>query len=340
MRRNQKSNLELLKEHLTKLLPSGHLEIVPVLGTGLHRQFGETPSNKEQVQSLVDWEKLLDKVAVHIYAPNLTIDQNIPLIMKWELLVGYYANTNNLATYKSEEELKRMVCRIVGSESVNLDEERYRVFSRCNYKDIISLNFDYKLLQSVGEPFRKSNKLRKKSNLTRYFVSKSTDRRVWHPHGTIKTPASLCLGLRDYGMIPSEVSNAFSIYKSKESKVLGRVPRNTKQDKIISFYHEYRNTCANWLELLMVSPLVIIGCGLSWQEWGIWWALNQRQRNFSRIDQNNAPPVFYLKSREEGKVNKDNFSIVDIPWIKTVELEDWKSCWDLLTNPLICNAIF
>lgn len=332
MRHHPNSNLELLKEYLTKLLPSGHLEIVPVLGTGLHRQFGVTPSNKELIKSLVDWEKLIAAVKGHINLNNLNISKSIPLIMKWELLVSNYAKTNNLPTYESEKKIKRIVCRIIDSESKHLKRENYEIFSDNKYKDIISLNFDSLLIQPTDILFKKSKPSRKKSNISRHFINQSTSRRIWHPHGTIKTPASLCLGLRDYGIIPSEVSIAFSSYKSKESKLIGKPPNNLTQDKIINFYHNYRNTCVNWVELLMVSPLVIIGCGLSWQEWGIWWALNQRQRNFSRIAQNDSPPVFYLKSREKEKANKDNFSIVDIPWIKTVELEDWNSCWELLTN--------
>lgn len=334
MQRHQKNNLELLKEYLTKLLPSGHLEIVPVLGTGLHRQFGVTPSNKELIQSLVDWEKLIDAVRGHINLHNLNISKSIPLIMKWELLVGNYAKANNLPTYESEKKLKRIVCRIVEYESKNLNRENYAVFINNKYKDIISLNFDSVLIQPADIPVKESKLSRKKSNISRHFINQSTSRRIWHPHGTIKTPASLCLGLRDYGIIPSEVSKAFSIYKSKESKVLGRAPRNSKQDRIIDYFHDYRNNCINWVELLMISPLVIIGCGLSWQEWGIWWALNQRQRNFSRIEQNNSPPVFYLKSKEKEKANNGNFSIIDIPWIKTVELEDWNSCWKLLIQTI------
>lgn len=332
MQCHQKNNLELLKKYLAKLLPSGHLEIIPVLGTGLHRQFGETPSNKELIQSLVDWEKLIDTVKHHINLHNLNISKSIPLIMKWELLVGNYAKANNLPTYESEKRLKRIVCRIVESESKNLKRESYAVLIDNKYKDIISLNFDSLLLQPVDIPFKESKTSSKKSNISRHFINQSTSRRIWHPHGTIKTPASICLGLRDYGIIPSQVSSAFSRYKSKESKLIGKSSNNLTQDIILNFYHDYRDSCVNWVELLMVSPLVIIGCGLSWQEWGIWWALNQRQRNFSRIEESNIPPVFYLKSREKEKANKDNFSIVNIPWIKTVELEDWNSCWELIAK--------
>ena len=49
-----------------------------------------------------------------------------------------------------------------------------------------------------------------------------------------------------------------------------------------------------WVADFIYRPLFFAGVGLSQDELGMWWLLNQRQRNFARLSHDHVPPVYVL----------------------------------------------
>lgn len=133
---------------------------------------------------------------------------------------------------------------------------------------------------------------------------------VWHPHGTILQKDSLRLGLRDYGFQPTLFAGAFECYKAWEKEVLGstvaKQPRTEKEyltllekaqvmdGELLSAGHKKIKLHDNWVTCFMLYDVIIIGAGLSADEFGLRWLLVQRHRNFARAkDSKKRPKTLY-----------------------------------------------
>ena len=50
----------------------------------------------------------------------------------------------------------------------------------------------------------------------------------------------------------------------------------------------------HWVARILNAPLVILGLGVSWDEWDLWWVLQLRARNHARLPRHLRPPTFRL----------------------------------------------
>lgn len=138
----------------------------------------------------------------------------------------------------------------------------YRAFAEHDFADIISLNFDRSLLIANGQP----DVAGATSLDRRGYAGRS---RVWFPHGDTQKHRSIRLGVRSYGTYIEALEQARGAYEGRHRRQHSRGPE---------FVHPPRN----WVEAALGSPLLFVGCGLSSDEWPLWWVLHQRARNHAR----------------------------------------------------------
>jgi hypothetical protein len=74
-----------------------------------------------------------------------------------------------------------------------------------------------------------------------------------------------------------------------------------------------------WVPIFLNRPLVFIGCGLSSQEWPLWWLLRRR-------GENSCPPTLYL-TVGTAEVPA-HFSL--LPGMKTIAFDSHDGLWSSL----------
>jgi hypothetical protein len=97
---------------------------------------------------------------------------------------------------------------------------------------------------------------------------------VWYPHGDVKKAATLKFGVRKYGfyiaVLREYVLGHSGDWRYRTSSLPHLVQPNVKARLL-------RETPA-WVPLFLTRPLLFIGCGLSPQEWPLWWLLRHRRK--------------------------------------------------------------
>jgi hypothetical protein len=220
---------------------------------------------------------------------------------------------------------------------------------------LLSLNFDQLIYRDIEDSLYIDRKFKHKS-----FYGKLTDLRsddldliynrelierknninsyIWHPHGSVKKYKSLRLGLRDYAIMPGSYVYAFNKFKAWERSLLKRnsmnktnEPLSASDHKILldriqewdsGKIHKKELHADNWVTRFMLLPVRFIGVGLSVEEIGLRWLINQRQRNLSRINKHDSQIIYTRMKKPEL-----------IPWGCVIQdFESWDSAW---TNTFI-----
>ncbi|MCB9716865.1 MAG: hypothetical protein H6712_23610 [Myxococcales bacterium] len=147
--------------------------------------------------------------------------------------------------------------------------------------------------------------------------------RIWHPHGRSSSQSTLVLGVGRYGRLVADLDVGWGRYKSAEREfgeapsrdaALFPAPRSRRHwtRRQIARWSEHRRApgpwlangrpaqrmsyrrpheALSWLDVVLMSPLLIIGCGLGSDEFPLWWALHQRARNQARHPARTQVPV-------------------------------------------------
>lgn len=191
----------------------------------------------------------------------------------WEAFLCELANPSE-APHQVEHRLQRDVAQLLREthERRAADLDFFQRFVELGFTDILSLNFDRSLLIANG-----GDDVVGDDTLTR--MGRAGRSRVWYPHGDTKRYRSIRLGVRSYGVYIKQLESAYRGYRQ-----MRRATRN-------------RGAAVgprNWLEAAMLQPLLFVGCGLSTDEWPLWWTLHQRARDQARRPIRHRSPCFVL----------------------------------------------
>lgn len=83
--------------------------------------------------------------------------------------------------------------------------------------------------------------------------------RFWYPHGSIHDQDPITLGTREY---------------AKRFQTIERLRKHSKSEK--------ENKPTSWYHQITHNPVLILGAHMSDNEWDIWFALVNRERNFAK----------------------------------------------------------
>lgn len=280
---------EALLRALSSRLPDGSRAIVPVLGSGL---------NVNACGGAEDWDGLLDRVCARVGLP----DRDAPggsMTARWESLLAHLAGARGLAANKAETSLQReVVTALEELERGFAARPFYGTVLDGGFRDVISLNFDRRLplharVRGVVAPRRR--KPPRDPSLFRHAIvlRNGVETRIWFPHGDTASRSTLKLGVRAYGRYIADLEWARGRHKRRERIFHGE----TGGDAPAWRAHVRRADGSGeltWLDVLLASPLVFVGCGLSADEWPLWWALHQRDRNLARCAPAERPPAWAL----------------------------------------------
>jgi hypothetical protein len=297
-----------------------------MIGSGLHKHV-----LKNQRCPLSDWGTLLRATAERAgvtFAPWHTT--SLPVLWEQMVLEGVkhgLRGVNGKSVKRSlqpnevETQLRRWVVKVLSECAAvhRADFARHPIVAalsnsmRSREVHIIDLNFDDLLLtalkterkQPTGRALPKRGYPGRKADLHNLFahwcVPQFGRSCIWKPHGCVGKPASLRLGLRDYGLQSSVYAWAFDEYKEAS-----RGDRDTRRGQRVM---------DTWIAKMMELECRIIGVGLSAEEWGLHWLFMQRARNLARKTRS-APATTLVESAGTMPIG-----------VQVQVLPNWDDCW-------------
>ena len=268
------------------LLKDPSVEFTIILGSGFHRQ--ALGSNS----ILSNWERLLNQ-----YDSDLKLTGFYPL--DYEQLVvrrtGKQENEDalNKAASEMEKSISEEICfdlSCAQNKALKFSKKKYPkgIFNPKKVSDVISLNFDTTAeiicceLAKIKEPKCNHSKFPSTNNADLkipYWEVPFTEKekiRFWHPHGSVLDKDPITLGIREY---------------SKRFETIERLRKHSKSDK--------KDKPISWYSQLTHNPVLILGAEMSKDEWDLWFALVNRQRNFAKKEnQEYKHPIFQMRECE------------------------------------------
>ncbi len=270
------------------LLNNPNVRFTIILGSGFHNQAIGNNS------ILSNWEKLLKD-----QDPNLNITGFYPLDYE-QLIVRRTANEQdpNLqdsGTEKIEQRISEEIChdlKCAQEKALKFNKNCYPkfIFNPDKVSDIISLNFDTTAETLCRDFVDEKNITRKHS---RIFSDKNDELEIpfthvqfenggtivfWYPHGSIHDKSKNILGIREY---------------SKRLAVLERLRKHSKKKE------REKTTSTTWYFQLTHNPVLILGADLKKDEWDMWFAIVNRERNFAKSEnQQFKNPIFQMRECE------------------------------------------
>lgn len=279
-----------------------------MIGSGLHKHV-----LKNQRCPLSNWETLLrataERAGVMFGAWQIT---SLPVLWEHMVLEGVQHGLRglngerikrSLQPNQVETQLRRWVVKVLSecAEIHRAEFSRHPIVGalsnsmRGREVHIIDLNFDDLPLTALkterkeptGRALPKRGYPGRKADLDSLFahwrVRQFSRSCIWKPHGCVRKPESLRLGLRDYGLQSSVYAWAFDEYKKAS-----RGNPDAKQGQ---------GVMDNWIAKMMELECRIIGVGLSAEEWGLQWLFMQRARNLARKKRDQHPQRLWWSLR-------------------------------------------
>jgi hypothetical protein len=294
---------------------------VPVFGSGLNIQAANIQGQTED-----DWSGLLARIAAAIGLSERVLE-GLPLsnLARWESLLRLWARTKCVEPYKAENQLQKLACEhLRNCEQTAAGWQLYREVTDARFLDIVSLNFDRRIALSSkqtgfvnapancregpqGETLYRHDRI---SHPSRSFT------RVWYPHGDTKKFATLKLGVRRYGfhlVTLEESRRGFpDAWRVKRREIMWDKPRIKNAPK--------------WTDVFISRPLVFIGCGLSLDEWALWWMIRTRAFVVAGDGKKETPKTIYVGVRKASS-NDALGHILRQHRITAIEFDSFDDLW-------------
>jgi len=163
-------------------------------------------------------------------------------------------------------------------------------FTSLPVKHILTTNYDYNLEKAINPQFRRE-KSPKKTMEKLYSLSRKimpdgqplekAVKVIWHIHGEIGAPESICLGFEHY----CAQMGAMRHFLTKPPEDL---PERPNLNQFLEKPPEaWEQNPVSWLTLFFTHNLYIIGLSLSFMEMDLWWLLTYRHQY--QLEHHNAP---------------------------------------------------
>jgi len=296
---------------------------LPIFGSGLNTQAMHSDG----------WGSLMDAVRGSLRVPKQAVDPTSQTA-RWESYLRYMSREDGMPPHKAERKLQEVVAnKLRPWPSARPIQPLYQHILELGYRDIMTLNFDLLLEHGGLQHVLHSHTIRAKqlSSLYRRYDVRAEglqhDVRVWHPHGDVGRAGTLRLGIRKYGLYIRELehqrNNCMKIYKMFSGK------SNRGRDFEISQTRDFVRLMKtpNWFALFLHSPVVIIGAGLSYDEWPLWWALHERARYLNRMQLKFPTAIAVEASADRSKYSHLRGMPADI---ELLEFDSNQVIWDTL----------
>jgi hypothetical protein len=303
---------------LQKLMKDEASTFTLILGTGYHAQ----TIGSESILS--NWEVLLKKIDKNYVSTGFYLVDFEQLISR-QMLKEPNTKLSRLNASETEKEISKKLCnylRKAQNEALKSKKNNYvnGIFSPDKVSDVISLNFDTIAEEVCCMSAGIKKAIKKKS----VFMSEKGGKlilnywevpfesgkviRFWYPHGSIHQKDKLKLGAREYAKQMSDIERLRRFSKKKEKDA--KVP-------------------TSWYHRLVHNPVLILGADLSMNEWDLWFAIVNRNRNFAKSEfREHKKPIFQMRESNDEKSHQN-------VWFRVLfEGMDYPKQWDKLANIL------
>jgi hypothetical protein len=329
-----------------------------ILGTGFNKWL-LGPQNT----ILTDWNTLLQEVAKEIQLDNFdtliqTNEQRSSPTFVWETLILFYCQKHpEYPMNQCENKLLRIISKLITNETNKIINdknvsERFHKFWNAISKDkdkrldIITLNFDL-IIESLlkmktceaitwhesKDEVKTLTKLHKKVMPASHFQKDNVY--IWHPHGHIKHPNSMIVGLHRYVQAANQIFNDFNDFK----KYYANLPTEITNEPNFDPHHHHEgikkfNSTTTWLASTINHSLLFVGVGLSIEEFDIWEYIHLRFRNHARIADHKPNIIRFTCTQDNNNITHWNH-LSQLLHIQNESFGDtWEEAWTNLIEKL------
>ena len=293
-----------------------------MLGTGFLRHIYRNTVHR----GVISWAELLLSLASETGC-DLSDDIKCAsqgLVGYWESLCFQVAHQQRIQASMAENLLRNKIQEFLGIEceefflqcepgACEQIWQRRDRFLSLGFRNILNYNFDRTLSFTKDSTPPRIEPSNTNSLVGRKYKSAKLHGmppgNVWHPHGDLGAKGTILLGIRQYGLQISELEKSRVKFKSEES-----------EDK---HYDE-----DEWYKVAVNAPLVLLGLGLSPDEWDIWWFLTNRTRNHSKLEPRQEPRLYRLVAINDADSNAVDWLNIGQHRIIDLCADSWDEAWE------------
>ena len=286
------------------------------VGNGINRCAGIVPGWDELFAEAVNVPSFQVRRSI---TPTMENEKNVKAIMK------------NVPAKKSGD-IKRDIANYLHKKQkeapANWDQRIHQKLLTCAPSTILTTNYDYFLEYAIDPNFKPGPASTKEILYSKGRYREAGGHRIYHIHGEISGPASICLGYEHY--VGSTQYIRSELLKSTDK---------TKNHFHLADVLNHRDTAIpnRWYYHLFLDTVYILGFSLDAAEQDIWWLLNYRAKLKQEHPEWIKNQVVYLEtdspfdampSPEKRQELLDKIEAANLQERKNILLEEGKSLSD------------
>lgn len=223
----------------------------------------------------ISWRKLVEELATEAGAPYVLdrLDDKPFTLVYEEIHAAYVKKRHGKGDKESpERSLKGLVAESVGKLQPN---DYLRTMVKLDFDHIVTTNYDYAIEQALGDDNGTTSGRKVETKYSAHRFRNAGGKKVWHIHGEVENPWSICLGNDHY---------AGYLHKLREMVVTKKEDdRLDDRGRIGSYVHSYwqSGVIDSWMQLFTTGLLDIVGFGMDYTEIDLWWLIGNRARQMS-----------------------------------------------------------
>ena len=247
-----------------------HRPAVLLVGNGLNRCMGDTNTWLNAILRLTKDDGILDSDKDMNYSIRATV-----------------------TTDENEADRWTKYAELFGKEFKYIDNYLLKNLLQIPFDAILTTNYTYELENALDPSYVSSNDKEKYActtaesytpvekqpdsvrllNTFNRIPNGTRDMNIWHIHGEVREPSSMILTHEEYGRL------VYELVANEHDK---------QESNIISF--------DSWIDYFIYGDLYVLGQGIDFAEFDLWWLLSRRHREGDR-----AGKAIFYSPQEKGK---------------------------------------
>lgn len=290
--------------------------MVLIVGSGLHHHLhshGVRLPDGPAGASLRDWNSLLRAARRKGKVDEFSTTHHDDATATWESMLEARGRAvpGQLAS-QHERVLHGRVGRTIRTATPKKDDlkDLGAALAKLRFRDIVTVNFDPTLSRAISAKSGANGTVvynpSGKGHLARSTLHIATQgTRIWHPHGLVESSVgtkTLQLGMVQYSKSVGQVRAKVDAFRGAQvnwrtHRHGGPPPKSWTALEAKAWLEHVRGTTrhdSTWIDQVLVSNLVFLGCGLDRAEADLWLLLHERQRQLLRVPPKERPRTYFL----------------------------------------------
>ena len=210
------------------------------------------------------WDSVLASASQHFGVRQLG---DIPLPMEFEKLVADKLSVQLNPSENMYEEFKKYIVSELAKMSLQADSVHHQL-PLLKADKIITTNYDYLVQQSLDPNFKDTRKYPSGQKYLETVTSVINGTSMFHCHGILSTPQTLCLGYQHYAGILQRI-------RTRQHKKTADL-RKKKQSRKNNIETQLSEQMKTWDDIFYTDDIAMLGFGLADSEIDFWWLITHR----------------------------------------------------------------